>query len=136
MKLLKNKNAIIFLILNSSVLIISLLYNFLFKEKLIGDCVFLDTFGFYCPGCGGSRSLNALLSFNLYKSFIYYPPILITSFIILYVDVKLLTAAVKLNDKSNINPNVFLIIPVIIVLNFVIRNILLLFGIDILGNVI
>lgn len=136
MKLLKNKNTLIFLILNLSVLIISLVYNFLFKERLISECVFLNTFGFYCPGCGGSRSLNALLSFNLYKSFIYYPPILITSLILIYVDIKLIYSAFKLRDKAHINPSVFLIIPIAIILNFVIRNILLFSGIDVLGNVL
>lgn len=136
MKLLKNKNTVIFLILNLSVLIISLVYNFLFKERLIGECVFLNTFGFYCPGCGGSRSLNALLSFNFYKSFIYYPPILITSLILIYVDIKLIYSAFKLRDKAYINPSVFLIIPIAIILNFVIRNILLFSGIDILGDVL
>lgn len=135
MKLLKNKNTKILLILNFSVLIISLIYNFLFKEKLIGECVFLDTFGFYCPGCGGSRSLNALLSLKIIKSFIYYPPIPITAFIILYVDIKLIAAAIKLRNETNINPSFFLIIPAVIVLNFLVRNILLFCGIDILRDV-
>ena len=136
MKLIKNKSALTFLILNFSILIISLVYNFLFKEKLIGSCVFLETFNLYCPGCGGSRSLNALLSFDFIKSFIYYPPILITSFIILYVDIKLLISAFKHTESANINPSVFLIIPVAIVLSFIIKNVLLFCGIDILGNVL
>ena len=136
MKLLKNRNTKIFIILNFSILTVSLIYNFLFKERLIGDCVFLDIFGFYCPGCGGSRSLNFLLSFNLLKSFIYYPPIPISAFIIFYVDIKLIYSALKMRKEANINPSVFLIIPAVIVINFVVRNVLLFCGIDLLGNVI
>ncbi len=135
MKLLKNKNTVIFLVLNLSVLSLSLLYNFLFKEGLVGECVFLKTFGYYCPGCGGSRSLNALLSFNFIKSFIYYPPIPICAAIILYVDIKLIIAMAKNKSEANINPRPFLLIPIAILLNFLARDVLLFFGIDILGNV-
>ena len=93
--------------------------------------------GFYCPGCGGSRSLNALLEFRLLKSFIYYPPILITSLILLYTDTRILISILKNEEKiRGVNYRIFIIIPVSIIAQFVIKNLLLLFGIDLLGNVL
>ena len=134
----KTKRRVLFLILmNFSILIASLIYNFMFKEKLIGDCVFLETFSLYCPGCGGSRSLNALLEFNLLRSFIYYPAIPISSAIILYCDARILISTVKGEERiKGIRYQIFLIIPIVIILNFLIRNILLFFGIDLLGNIL
>lgn len=131
------KRALLFLVLNFSVLSVSLVYNFLFTKGLVGRCVFLSSFGFYCPGCGGSRSLNALLNFNFWKSFIYYPPILITSLILLYVDARLFLSIVKRDENTvKFNYRLFLIIPISVILQFIIKNLLLLFEIDILGNVL
>ena len=93
--------------------------------------------GFYCPGCGGSRSLSALLDFKFIKSFIYYPPILITSFILLYTDIRILISLIKKEKKiRGVSYRIFLVIPYAVIAQFVIKNLLLLFGIDLLGNVL
>ena len=137
MKILKNKNLLALVIINIGVLCASLIYNQLFKGGHIGQCAFLDTFGFYCPGCGGSRSLFALLNFDLVKSFIYYPPILITTIILLYVDIRLFISFIHRSENfPRISYKIFLIIPIAIIANFLIRDILLFSGIDLLGDVI
>ena len=131
------KRLLFFILLNISVLSVSLFYNLLFSKDLIGYCAFLSVFKIYCPGCGGSRSLNALLNFDIIKSFIYYPPIPITSFILLYTDITLFISIVRKTEKiKGLSYRIFLIIPIAIILNFVVRNILLLCGIDLLGNVL
>ena len=124
----------LFIILNSSILLVSLLYNLLFEQKLLevfrSGCVFLNTFGLYCPGCGGSRSLHFLLNFDLIKSFIYYPAIPYTAALILEADVRILISIIK--EKNNLirmKKAEFILIPVIIMLNFFVRNILLFFGV-------
>ncbi len=131
------KRILLFLALNILVLAASLVYNFLFEGGAVGNCVFLSVFGFYCPGCGGSRSLNALLDLNFIRSFIYYPPIIITSLILLYTDIMFIISTVK-NEKRiiGVSYKIFLLIPASIIIQFAVKNILLSFGIDILGNVI
>ncbi len=125
------------LVMNFSILAASLVYNSLFEKGLVGSCVFLETFSLYCPGCGGSRSLNALLNFNILKSFIYYPAIPVTAALILYCDAAVLYSILKERYKiREIKYQLFLIIPAVIILNFIIRNVILFFGIDLLGNVI
>ena len=131
----RKRNFIFLVAFNSSVLLISLLYNFIFEEKLLevfrSGCVFLNLFGYYCPGCGGSRSLNALLNLNILKSFIYYPAIPYTALLILDLDIRLLLSVIKNENKvKGFCYYAFLGIPIIIMLNFFIRNILLYFGID------
>lgn len=39
-------------------------------------CVFYNVTGLYCPGCGGIRSVRALLRGELWQSFIDYPPLI------------------------------------------------------------
>lgn len=134
----RKRSIIFFIVMNLSIVTVALLYNLLFEEKMIGDCAFLSLFRFYCPGCGGSRSLHYLLRLDLINSFIYYPPILICSLIILDVDLRLIISAALGKDKvSSMKSRTFLIIPASILINFLVRNILLLvFRIDLLGNLI
>ena len=131
----KKRSLFTLLFLNGTVLLISIIYNLLFKRGLVGKCQFYNTFGLYCPGCGGSRALNALLHFDLLKSFIFYPPIIVTSLIILYADI-ILSLSLFIKKEVKINPKIFLIIPISIIVNFVLRYILLFFGIDTLGNIL
>ena len=126
-----------FFVMNIVIVTASIVYNILFNRGIIGSCAFLSAFGFYCPGCGGSRSLNALLHLDFLNSFIYYPPIIITALIILYVDIRIIISIIKNEDSvGKIGYKIFLIIPITIILQFAVKNILLLCGIDILGNVI
>ena len=41
-------------------------------------CMFHEMFGIYCPGCGGTRAVVALLKGQLLKSLWYHPLVLYT----------------------------------------------------------
>ncbi len=41
--------------------------------KLMFPCVFYVVTGLYCPGCGGTRALKALLEGKILLSFCYHP---------------------------------------------------------------
>ncbi len=41
-----------------------------------GQCAFYEKFGIYCPGCGGTRAVNALLHGELWDSFLYHPAVI------------------------------------------------------------
>ncbi len=129
--ILNKKKSVYFLIfLNLPIVIISFIYNFFFEGGFIVECVFQKTFGLYCPGCGGSRALNALLRFDFPESFIYYPPIILCALLILITDLQLAVFLIKKDKKYiKINGKIFLIIPPAIILNFIIKNLLLFFGI-------
>ena len=131
----RKKHLFSLIILNLSLLLVSFIYNILFERGKIGNCQFYQAFGLYCPGCGGSRSLNALLNFSFIKSFVYYPPIIITSLLILYIDTRLILSLFSLR-RYKFNPKILLIIPLSIIVSFIIRYILLGFGIDPLGSIL
>jgi hypothetical protein len=51
--------------------------GFSFVGKLTnGGCRFLALTGFYCPGCGGTRAVDALLRGRLILSLRYHPVVL------------------------------------------------------------
>lgn len=53
-----------------------LYYRVLAKLWPFQGCLWDRLFGVYCPGCGGTRAMEALLSGHLLKSFWYHPLIL------------------------------------------------------------
>jgi hypothetical protein len=57
----------------------------IWREQLPGilaryamPCMFHTVTGFYCPGCGGTRAVFALLRGKLLQSFLYHPIVLYT----------------------------------------------------------
>lgn len=48
-------------------------------------CLFHLATGYYCPGCGGTRAIAALLHGQLFRSFLYHPVILYGAFLLLRV---------------------------------------------------
>jgi hypothetical protein len=121
---------------NIFILALSLFYNLvLFEGGHVGDCLFYRAFGFYCPGCGGSRSLAALLSFKFIRSFVFYPPLLIAAFYVLVFDIKVLVATVKkIPFKANklLASSPFVIMGAVVI-HFILRLALLkIFDIDLI----
>ncbi len=47
--------------------------------KHLWPCLFHLLTGYYCPGCGGTRAVQALLAGNLLRSFWYHPFVLYTT---------------------------------------------------------
>ncbi len=105
-------------------------------EELI-SCFFKESFHLYCPGCGGSRSLLALLRLDIVGSFILFPALSVSVIILICLYIRVFISFLKNDEKyiMGFHLNSLIIIPVIIILNFIIRNILLLFfGIDLIGD--
>ncbi len=128
---------------NILIVVISILYSVLFVGDLTADspstfaCKFKETLGFYCPGCGGSRSVYYLLRLDIIRSFVYCPAVPVTAVIIAALDVRALIAFVKddLAPIKSFKALTFLMIPALLLLNFAVRNILLLYGVDYIGDI-
>lgn len=48
-------------------------------------CLFHLATGYYCPGCGGTRAIAALLHGQLFRSFLYHPVVLYGAFLLFRV---------------------------------------------------
>ena len=50
-------------------------YHYLAEHSVLFrmPCVLHALTGYYCPGCGGTRAVEALLRFQVLRSFVYHP---------------------------------------------------------------
>ena len=134
----------IFLFLNLSVIASTFIFSLIFNPKSVVEngpsytCIFQKLFNFYCPACGGTRSLGYLFKLDIKNAFISYPPIFVGIFLILYFDILLLISFKKdtLSPLFKFKFFEVLLIPISIILTFLIRNVLLYFGIDFLGDIL
>lgn len=136
-----NKGLICFFLINIFLISFAIIYTLLFvynKDLIMpGRCKFQSLFMLYCPGCGGSRSLKAFLSFDFISSFILYPPIIISLFCVMFYDIKYILTKLKIVKLKKTRDYYFLLIPISILLTFIVRNILLVFfKIDTVGDFI
>ena len=126
-----------------AVLLISIAYTVLFLysssdgSPSVFDCSFKNSTLLYCPGCGGSRGLYYFLTFDWVRSFVYCPAILVTVGILAFLDLRVVRAFIKDSPEPirTFPSKLFLIIPAVLLLNFIVRNVVLLCGIDYIGDI-
>lgn len=100
-------------------------------------CSIRDKYGIYCPGCGGTRAVKALLQLDIIKS-IYYNPIPF-SIVVFVIGLLIVFLLEKRNGRKalyfKIKSRLCLMVLIVIVLNFLVKNYFLIFqDIDLLGN--
>ena len=54
------------------------------KGFFVHPCIFHQVTGFYCPGCGGTRAVLALLKGNIIQSFLYHPIVVFTAVLFIW----------------------------------------------------
>lgn len=136
----RRKIAFLFIAVNGGIFLLSIVYAILFKlHPELFACRFKEIFHLYCFGCGGSRAVNRLLSFDIVGSFVAFPPLYFAIGAIAELDIRMLAAIIK-DDReilTRYRPTAFIIFAAVLVIHFVLRNALLLgFGIDPLGDII
>lgn len=105
-------------------------------------CLFHEFTGFYCPGCGGTRAVKALLSGHPLISFLYHPLILYCVLAALWLSVSYIRGnffgEISCDTKDTAGPGlhdgyVYAGIAIILI-NFIVKNYLLAVkGIDVLA---
>lgn len=122
----------LFFLFNTLILAVVLAYAAITEELVSRDetvCSFYNTLHLYCPGCGGSRSLLSLLRFNFLSSFMFFPALIPSVIIFLYLDTLILISILK-GEREPLHffpTKIIISIPIIILLNFLVRNVLLVF---------
>lgn len=97
-------------------------------HKLLLPCVVQSTFGIYCPGCGGTRAVSAFLHGNFLASFICHPLVLYTAIVGgWFLISQTIERASKHRFKVGLKykDSYIWTALVIVVLNFIIKNLLL-----------
>ena len=115
------------------VLIVGGISIFLYLEILLPNvmpipCIFKKVFGIYCPGCGGTRAVNALLHGHILLSLWYHPLVIYT--IIVFGDFMLTNTMAKIPGLSikgwKFHEWHLYGALIIVVINFILKNVLLL----------
>ena len=116
------------------------LFSFLLGVRILSpklpeiNCLFLLLFGLYCPGCGGTRSVLAFVSGDLFRSLCYFPPLWVAGLVILRMEILAMLSLFsnKPSFYARICGRHLLLIAISIGVWFLLRNALLLCGFDIL----
>ena len=124
-------------------LIFVLLYALAYRHaQAIGSaffsCRIARELHIYCPGCGGSRALSALLRGKFFSSLRYYVPLPLAAFLLLLSDLRML---LFLFGKGSFPSRRFgygatILCIAAVLLQCIIRNVLLRHGIDLLGDIL
>lgn len=90
-------------------------------------CTFRKAFGLYCPGCGGLRALRHFFRGEFIKSFLCHPAVDLFAIMMVVYIVGIAVPALRPKPWHGY------LFAAAIFLNWLIRNMLLLFGIEIPG---
>ena len=140
----KGRRGALFSLLFFNFLLLSLSLCYLFVMHIYDSvasepfCSFQKTFHIYCPGCGGSRALSALLRGKFFSSLRYYVPLPLAAFLLLLSDLRML---LFLFGKGSFPSRRFgygatILCIAAVLLQCIIRNVLLRHGIDLLGDIL
>ena len=101
-------------------------------------CLMHAITGWYCPGCGGTRSVMFLLTGHPMMSFIYHPLVLYTAIVIAYMLLRHLFDMIRTKSfrtqKKYFRTSMLWVALLITIINFLVKNIsLIVFHIDLLA---
>lgn len=106
-------------------------------KQLLPSCMFQKLTGFYCPGCGGTRAVLSLFKGKFLKSFKYHPFVLYTAIIggwfMISQTIERFTKG-KFMIGMKYKDSYLWIALVIVIVNFLVKNIFILKGMDILAG--
>lgn len=97
-------------------------------------CLFRVLTGLYCPGCGGTRAVRELLTGHPVRSFLYYPLVPYSAVVALWLLISHLLYRYTGNERYHreLELGYVYVGIAVIILNFVIKNVILLSGTDVL----
>jgi hypothetical protein len=101
----------------------------LLKDREEMQCAFYSLIGLYCPGCGGTRAVYSLLKLRIFDAIKYNITVPFGAFVYIYYNVRAFIAGLK-NDTEYFKNQKYplcIVLVAVLLLNFVLKNVLLLF---------
>lgn len=114
---------IIFLVIGIPFLIF---YMATYDKGIYPECIMYRHFGIYCPGCGGSRAVAALLGGDIISSIIYHPVVIYSAVIyVVFMGSQTLSLLSRHKIKGILFHYWFLYgALILIIINFIVKNVL------------
>ena len=134
-----------YLIFNFTVLIMAIItvvfrnfivsHNELYILSLFSKCPSSLLFHIYCPICGGTRAIAALMRLNISEAIKCNAFVVFLIVIFIYYDISSLVAIIRGKDKVlNISKQMKIAVLLVLSVFFIVRNIALVLGYDYLGD--
>lgn len=98
-------------------------------------CAFLHVTHMYCPGCGGTRALFALLKGDIIHSLGYNPTVVLGALILLYYEITVIMTIVSKRDRVYYTKSplpILLYISIVLIFAIVRDVLLVVFSVDML----
>lgn len=132
-----------FLLWQIPLFLFAVLYGaaFVFAEERglsLFSCRIRENLGLYCLGCGGSRAVLCMLRLRFISAFRLYPPVPIAALCLLVADIFALRTLLfgKKMPTRRFGIAVLILCLTAVILQCIVKNALLLQGIDILGDIL
>lgn len=102
------------------------------------DCRISSVLHLYCPGCGGSRAIYALVRGHVLEALRYYAPLPIAAVLLAVTDLRMLLFLKRGGDLPSRRFGYACLIFLVgsVILQCILRNILLCFEIDYVGDIL
>ena len=126
----------------NGVLILAVLLYPLYDKYLTGtsfnSCNMLDFLHLYCPACGGTRAFASLIKFDILASFKYNPIVPVCAAVFIACDIDMIKHLVRGTKEREmlVKPWMVYVFLIMWLVYFIVRNVLLFYGIDLVGNVL
>jgi len=131
---------IVFAVINGSLLLVLLIFPFYWKYIMnlpFNKCGLVEYLHLYCPACGGTRAFSSLLKLDILSSFKYNPIVPIGAGMFIAYEVDMIKHLILKTERELIaHPWVIYAALIIWGVYFVLRNVLLFCGIDLVGDII
>lgn len=105
---------------------IGIWYALFFLQDSTGiSCFWRRTTGFYCPGCGGTRAVEALFQGQILTSFLYHPAVPYGAFLyVCFMGSQILARIMRYRYMKGLKFHLWMPVSVLIavILNFVVKN--------------
>lgn len=141
-KINTKKRWLIFMAVNLLPLLAVIIFFILKSEveafgKSIAVCMMHDFLHLYCPACGGTRAVRAILSFDFLTALKCNPAVLLTFIYFIYYDICAFVNIIRKKEKviRRIHPFAPISLLVVFIGFGILRNVLMVyFNIDFIGD--
>ena len=103
----------------------------------VSSCIMLEVLHIYCPACGVTRAIYSLLHFDILNSIKYNPIVVIGAILFIIYQIAVIKHLIKGKERECfLKPWMAYVFLAFWMIYAIVRNVLLVYGIDILGNVL
>ena len=130
----------VFAAINGVLLFVLLFFPFYWKYIMVlpfNKCTMLENLHLYCPACGGTRAFHAMLEFDILSAFVYNPIVPLGAIGFIAYEIGMVKYLILKRDRELfVKPWMIYAVLIFWGVYFIVRNVLLFYGIDLVGDII